>query len=686
MAPGIDILVNCAGGVGATAFIEAVKKATRYWWEFTELVENLGGEIELLESVCGSMEVQVINAGANSRVPGEDIVLQLKNAATLLKKAKDQEMKAKASSDCCNGAFPNLICRCIVGRKTEKMTNKMKELKDYLQQKLDFAHRSSLRAMSLPQDFIFFDSIEKARDEIITALKDDTKLKIGLFGMGGCGKSSMLKIVHKEAQDRELFEKIAFVEVSDPPNILDIQQAIASWIDLNFETEMDKHARAARLSMTLEKDKSYLIILDNVWRMLKFDEIGIPSRKNCKVLLSTRHKDKCTLMDCQKVIPVPHLTKDEAWELFQQRAGAITEEVKNQAEEVIVDYCRGLPVAIRAVASTLKGKRDYAMMEALTQLKHHTLWDANSEEEYNPYKCLKFSFEELKIEKEKSLYLLCALFPNDAELTLETLIRFAFGLGIFQDVDSYQSARRTIPTVIDKFKDSCLLLQEKGQHVKLHDMFRAVALSEANEKTRVLTEPSQNLKDLDGKQYFKETTRLYYHGTFDFPHRLNSPELEILYMSNDNGYLSKFPATLFEEITKLKVLAIKDTSGFTRPALLFPQSFERLEELRTLCLNGWRIDNMSCFEKLKMLHSMELSSCEVKELPEATLKKLKLLEVSCCIIGANPYEVLARCSQLKELYFVKNSVPNMVPNDQNVATFIQQLASYQVLQRKQSKV
>ncbi|KAK4275898.1 hypothetical protein QN277_018908 [Acacia crassicarpa] len=680
MAPGIDILINWAGGVLANVVTVVVKEAS-YYWKFKTLVEDLGDEQEVLESVRKSMEVQVKKARANACVPSGDTEQQLKKAAALLEKAKKQLVKAKASSSCCNGVVPNCICRYIVGRKMEMMTRKIKQLKDGLQQKLDFAHRSSLRATSVPEDFIMFETTKKARDEIITALKDNTKKKIGLYGMGGSGKSSMLKLVHKEAQDRKLFDKIAFVEVSDPPNIPDIQQVIAEWFDLKFETEAHQHTRAARLYMTLEEGTSYLIILDNVWKMLNFGDIGIPSHKNCRVLLSTRQREKCNLMGCQQVIYLPLLTKDEAWKLFQLHAGATAiEEIKTEAEEIITNSCQGLPVAIRALAGTLKGKHVNAMKEALTQLKDHTIWNANSDED-NPYKCLKFSFQKLENEQERSLFLLCALFPNDSERTLETLIRFAFGLSIFRDVNSYQRARSKVPTIIDQFKDNCLLLHGKESYIKMHDMLRAVALSCANEQTRVITGPNQNLKDLDGKHYLKETRRLYCHGTEEFPDQLDSPELEILHVSNDSGNSSKFPLTFFKGMIKLKVLVIKNTSHWTMPTLSLPQSIEELKKLRTLSLNGWTVDNMPCFEKLEWLDSIEVSYCEIKELPEelARMKKLKLLEVSRSTIGGgNPFELLARCSQLEELYFVKNVVPKMAPNDQNVAKLIQKIASPRV--------
>ncbi|KAI9072224.1 hypothetical protein K1719_045814 [Acacia pycnantha] len=682
MSTGTDILVNCVGGVGANVVTVVVKQA-RYCWDFNDLVKDLGEKQELLRSTRKSMEVQVRKARANSRVPSEEIEQQMENAATLLGKAKKQQVKAKASSSCCNGVFPNLICRYIVGRQTEKMTNKIEELKVDLLHWLDFAHRSSLKAMSIPEDFILFETTKKARDEIITALQDNMKKKIGLYGMGGCGKSSMLKLVHKEAQDKKLFDKIAFVEVSDPPNISDIQQAIANWFDLDFETETPEHVRATRLSMVFEEGTSYLIILDNVWKMLKFDDIGIPFNINCKVLLSTRQQDKCKLMGCQEVIHLPLLNEEEAWTLFQKHAGAIKDRFKRDAEKISTNKCQRLPVAIKAVARRLKDQDEFVWEEALAVFKDRKLFNVDNEKD-NPYTCLRLSLRELE-EEEKSLFLLCAMFPNDSELTLETLIRFAFGLSIFQDVHSYQRARSRVRTVIKNFRDSCLLLHEKERYIEMHDMFRAVALSEANEKTRVITGTSQNLKELlHRKNYLKEATRLYCHGTEEFPDQLNSPELQILHMSSDNGNSSKIAHTFFEKMKKLTVLVIKNTSRWTMLPLLLPQSIEGPEELRTVCLNGWKLDNMSFSEKLEMLDSIELSYCEVKELPKelVTMKKLKLLEVSSCRIGGgNPYEVLARCSKLEELYFVKNSVQKVESNDQNVAKLIQQIASSKVLQR-----
>ncbi|KAI9071653.1 hypothetical protein K1719_046390 [Acacia pycnantha] len=555
----------------------------------------------------------------------------------------------------------------------------MKKINEKLRQELLSVHRQSLRNMLSSDVFILFKCIEEARNKILTALKDDEYSKIGLCGMGGCGKTSLLREVHKELQDSKLY-KTAFANVSKPPNYQAIQDTIANRMSLVFETQKNVHDRAARLSMSFEEDKKYVIFLDDVWEVLDFKAIRIPVGENCKVLLSTRQQHLLDLMKFDAVIYMSLLTKEEAWELFQKHAGEIKEPFQQVARE-ITDECHRLPIAIKAVASTLRGKEIFAWTEALASLKDRRRPLDIEKGLEDPYRCLKFCFDDLKDLEEVSLFLLCALFPNDSEIDIEVLIRFAFGLGIFLDANSYQRARSKVRTIIDKFKDYCLLLQE-GQHVKLHDMFHALALWEAKKKTQVIMGPRQ-IVALTEADYLKDTCRLYCHGIEEFPDQLNCPELEILIVSNNGGYSSELPDMFFKEMIKLKVLAIKNTSTGTKPNLLLPQSIEGLKKLRTLCLRGWTFINISVFEKLVMLDTIELVGCVMKELPKelGNLKALKLLQVANCKIGGNPYKVLATCSHLEELYFVENNLPEMVQIGQNVPELFPQIGSVKELQR-----
>ncbi|KAK4259745.1 hypothetical protein QN277_006046 [Acacia crassicarpa] len=675
---GTDFAVNFGAGL-VVNIVTTVGRQARYCYQFNEFVTDLGDEQENLISTRDGIQRQLNKDKANNKEPSVDLKLQLKASNYLIDKVEKLKKEAEAKRSCCHGVCPNWICRYFVGKKAEQKMKAMQQLNEKLRHKMLSAHRLSLRYMLPSDDFILFKCTKEARNKILTALKDNENCKIGLSGMGGCGKTSLLTEVHKELQDSKLY-KTAFAVVSNPPNYQAIQDSIANWMGLVFETEKNVHDRAARLSMAFEEDKKYLIFLDDVWEVLDFKAIGIPISENCKVLLSTRQQHILELMDFKPIIYMSLLTVEEAWELFQKHAGEIKEPFEQVARE-ITDECHRLPVAIKAVASTLRGKEHFAWTEALETLKDRRR-PLNIEKGLeDPYRCLKFSFDELKDPEEVSLFLLCALFPNDSKIAIEVLIRFAFGLGIFLDATSYQRARSIVRTTIHKFKKYCLLLQE-GQHVKLHDMFHALALWEAKQKTQVIMGP-RHIVDLTKADYMKDTNRLYCHGIEEFPDQLNCPELEILIVSNNSGNSSKFPDMYFKEMMKLKVLAINNTSTGTKPEIFLHQLTEGPEKLRALCLRGWTLINICVFEKLVMLGTIELLDCVMEELPKelGNLKALKLLQVANCTIGGNPYKVLATCSHLEELYFVENHLPEMVQIGKNVPGFFHQIGSFKELQR-----
>ncbi|GAU51536.1 hypothetical protein TSUD_414000 [Trifolium subterraneum] len=219
-------------------------------------------------------------------------------------------------------------------------------------------------------------------EELMCALEDDDVNMIGLYGMGGCGKTML------------------------------------------------------------------------AMEMLDFEAIGIPSsehHKGCKVLISSRSEAVCTLMDCQKKIHLSTLTNDETWDLFQKQAlisegASIT--VKNMARD-ISNECKGLPVAIVAVASSLKGKAEVEWKVALDRLRSSK--PVNIEKGLqNPYKCLQLSYDNLDTEEAKSLFLLCSVFPEDCEIHVELLTRSAIGLGIVGEVHSYEAARDEVSVAKNK--------------------------------------------------------------------------------------------------------------------------------------------------------------------------------------------------------------------------------------------
>ena len=118
----------------------------------------------------------------------------------------DLECIAEKSRSCCNGVFPNWLGRYNVGKRVELMTKRVKQF------------NKRFTVVSLPMIGQRNDAIvdmvgsrKGPRDEILAALEDDETNMIGLCGMGGSGKTHLIKQLCTEVHSLKLFDTIVFV-------------------------------------------------------------------------------------------------------------------------------------------------------------------------------------------------------------------------------------------------------------------------------------------------------------------------------------------------------------------------------------------------------------------------------------------------------------------------------------------
>ncbi|XP_054811383.1 probable disease resistance protein At1g61300 [Prosopis cineraria] len=139
---------------------------------------------------------------------------------------------------------------------------------------------------------------------------------IGLYGMGGCGKTTLAKQGGKATKN--LFNRVVFFVISSSANVSRIQDSLSCELGVTLEGH-DNQAKAKSLSSKLDNAGNILIILDDVWEKLDFENIGIPfgsNFKRCKVLITTRHETICALMDCQWSVNLHLLNGRRGMEIF----------------------------------------------------------------------------------------------------------------------------------------------------------------------------------------------------------------------------------------------------------------------------------------------------------------------------------------------------------------------------------
>lgn len=585
----------------------------------------------------------------------EDEVQQWRDKANDLINIKDAKTKKKW----CFGWCPNFIWQRQRGKE---LARKTLEITEHIE-RCNFnrlARPTELPGMKYyySQNFIDFESRISVSKRLMEALEDGNSYMIGLQGMGGAGKTTMATQVGNKVEESRIFEKVIFVVVSNPPDLNKIRGDIARQLGLPLEGGKEAEHSKLLWSRISNNEGRVLIILDDAWEELNIRDIGIPfgpDHKNCVVLITTRDLKVCKDMGCHLTIQLSKLSDDDALNLFLEHVVVIDDDFSSEMNDVaqnIVKECGGLPVAIVALARTLKNWPLGDWKTALTSLQNSEPFLGVHEDLKQVYRSLKLSYDNLKNDRAKELFLLCSLFPEDYEIPIELLSKLAIGVGLFGEVDKYYAVRSQMLGVKNELIDSSLLLKGEKECLKMHDLIQEVALWIANKGIQTI---------MDSKPFSKAKLQYLFWSTDEFPNQFDGTEIEILLLSIYAKGPVEVSNAFFAKMMKLRVLSLTCSYRFKfTSASSLSQSLQTLKDiLRTLILTNWKLDDISTLGYLQSLETLELEHCSIHELPKEIekLKKLRLLGLRKCRIERNnPFEVIEKCSQLEELYFVQNGI------------------------------
>lgn len=169
----------------------------------------------------------------------------------------------------------------------EEIANQIKKVNDFGN---DISFRRIVQLSFKQEDFQNFDSRTSALSRTMKALQNSEVRMIGLCGMGGMGKTMLVKQVTRLAMEGNMFSKAIMTVVSQNPNIEHIQQEIAEQLGLTLDEKV-LSTRANRLAKRLKQEKNILIVIDDVWEVLDLSKVGIyfeNDNKERKIILTSR--------------------------------------------------------------------------------------------------------------------------------------------------------------------------------------------------------------------------------------------------------------------------------------------------------------------------------------------------------------------------------------------------------------
>ncbi|KAL7206266.1 hypothetical protein ACSBR2_019051 [Camellia fascicularis] len=487
-------------------------------------------------------------------------------------------------------------------------------------------------------------------------LMDDEVRRIGIFGMGGIGKTTIMHHINNELLNEACnFDDVIWVTVSKAFNIRNLQRQIAKALNLDLSSYGDETKRASELYTMLFQKKRYVLILDDLWKAFPLDKVGIPEpsiSNGCKLVLTTRSLEVCRKMEC-RAVKVELLTEDEALNLFmskvEEHQTVLTPKVKEIATKVAKE-CARLPLAIATIAGSMRGVNDIReWRNALNELTSSTKQIRDNESVM--FERLKFSYSHLNEEKLRHCFLYCALYPEDDFIPREELIEYWISEGLIAEMNSIEAMLDRGHAILNKLVNTCLLESHTNIHkeefVRLHDLIRDMALKITSTSPRFMAKAGEGLERVPYEDWSEDLERvsLMCNKIEELPFRPPiCPRLTTLLL----GYnpLLRIPDSFFAHMHHLNVL---DLSGTYIESL--PDSISKMVNLHTLLLKDCvRLKYVPSLEKLKALKELKLKRCQIEEVPQGIeeLVNLRNLDLSWNnSLQTFPCWKLCRLSQLQ---------------------------------------
>ncbi|KAG6677067.1 hypothetical protein I3842_14G007900 [Carya illinoinensis] len=434
---------------------------------------------------------------------------------------------------------------------------------------------------------------------------------IAIVGMGGIGKTTLAQLAYNDGRVQQHFDLKIWFCVSEKFVMPNVEEAI---IEAATSQPCPKFGNPEQLQVTLKKNlngKKFLLVLDDVWSKKPkhrefLGQLLHYGTRGSKILVTTRNESVALAMKATtqhlKLLP-----KDDCWSLFEKHAfrdGSSNANPKiKEIGRQIVEKCKGLPLAIKAIGDLLGSESDHVERYWTTILKSN-LWDVRMEET-NIIPALWLSYKYLP-PNLKRCFAYCSIFPKDYLFEKDELVLLWMAEGFLQ-----QSGIETMEEVgNDCFNDlvSRSLFQQSSRSFKprfvMHDL--------VNDLAKFVTGKFGFTMESDGSKEIGEMTR--YLSCFGFEknekHLCKAKQLRTLLAINlPMGHLSS-----------LKDLLVPADSSIGLRVLSLSKSWDKI--IKSFDLS-----------KMKYLRYLDFSSTDIDGLPDSIcmLCNLQTLKLSMCI-------------------------------------------------------
>ncbi|XP_057498824.1 putative disease resistance protein At3g14460 [Actinidia eriantha] len=446
---------------------------------------------------------------------------------------------------------------------------------------------------------------------------------IAIVGMGGVGKTTLAQLVYNDGRVIEHFEMKAWVCVSEEFDVIRVTKTILEEVTSNNYDTQNLNLLQVGLKESL-RGKKFLIVLDDVWNESPghWDNLRTPFTAGAcgsKIIATTRNHGVASIMQTIAVHHLRQVSNEDCWSIFAKIAfyngdSRAHPELEKTGREIVIQRCKGLPLAVKTLAGLLRSTRD---VEEWDNILKSELWDL-PDDKNDILPVLRLSYDYLP-SRLKQCFAFCSLFPKDYEFEKKKLVL----LWIAHDFVHQPKGNKTLEKVGDEYFHELLsrsfFQQASGSkssfvmHDLVHDLAQVVS--------------GKFIVRLDQEKL----------------HDISTKVLHVSYVQDKYDGLGKFQA--IENARQLRTFLPRN-----RPTFGHFLSNRVLDDILTT-LGCSRVLSLSCYNIVELptsignlihLRYLDLSRTNIKQLPEkvCTLYNLQtLLLVYCSSLTTLPEDI-----------------------------------------------